>query len=522
MAGMRCDVLIVGGGTGACAAAQALVGTGLRVIVTEPTDWIGGQLTSQMVPPDEHPWIEFFGSSVRYRRFRENVRMHYRLNEPLTTEARRNPYLNPGNGWVSRICHEPKVALAALMEPLKPTIASGRLQILLRTVPVSADVEGDRIRSVTVRSEGGEETVIEARMVLDATETGDLLPLVGAEYVLGAESRDETGEPDAMEGPHETENVQSFTWVFALASEPGKTFESVEPEGYTHWRNQQPLGWPFPQVGWKYYDVGRSREREFDLYSGPVMGLFTYRQIIDAALFQDERASVSLINWPQNDYQGGTILDVPEATVTERMRDAKRLSQALYHWLKTEAPRPDGGHGYPELRLAPEISGTEDGFAMAPYIRESRRIRARFTILQQHVSAAGNPGRDRGAEFWDSVGTGAYPIDLHPSASGSRGIDGATVPFHLPLGALIPVRLRNLLPACKNIGVTHITNGCYRLHPVEWVIGEVCGHLSEFCLGRGLDPADVYESEELVAEFQAFIRSQGIETHWPKLKVLGD
>jgi hypothetical protein len=41
-------------------------------------------------------------------------------------------------------------------------------------------------------------------------------------------------------------------------------------------------------------------------------------------------------------------------------------------------------------------------------------------------------------------------------------------------------------------------------------------------LARGLDPADVYESEDLVAEFQAFIRSQGIETHWPKLKVLGE
>ncbi|MGG2474547.1 FAD-dependent oxidoreductase, partial [Rhizobium sp. BR5] len=34
----------------------------------------------------------------------------------------------------------------------------------------------------------------------------------------------------------------------------------------------------------------------------------------------------------------------------------------------------------------------------------------------------------------------------------------------------------------KNIGTTHITNGCYRLHPVEWNIGEVAGMLAAYCL----------------------------------------
>jgi len=42
----------------------------------------------------------------------------------------------------------------------------------------------------------------------------------------------------------------------------------------------------------------------------------------------------------------------------------------------------------------------------------------------------------------------------------------------------------NLLPACKNLGVTHITNGCYRLHPVEWNIGEAVGALAAFCVRK--------------------------------------
>ena len=62
--------------------------------------------------------------------------------------------------------------------------------------------------------------------------------------------------------------------------------------------------------------------------------------------------------------------------------------------------------------------------------------------------------------FPDSVGVGSYRIDLHPSTGGVNYIDISALPFQIPLGALIPRRIENLLPACKNPGTTHITNGC--------------------------------------------------------------
>src|SRR5690606_24164266 len=43
---LSADVVIIGGGLGGCAAALAALRNGLRVVMTEPTDWIGGQLTS--------------------------------------------------------------------------------------------------------------------------------------------------------------------------------------------------------------------------------------------------------------------------------------------------------------------------------------------------------------------------------------------------------------------------------------------------------------------------------------------
>ena len=59
---MKADLVIVGGGLGGIAAALAACDRGLRVLLTEETDWIGGQVTAQGVPPDEHEWIEQYGS----------------------------------------------------------------------------------------------------------------------------------------------------------------------------------------------------------------------------------------------------------------------------------------------------------------------------------------------------------------------------------------------------------------------------------------------------------------------------
>ena len=64
-------MLVVGGGLGGVAAALAAAERGARVVLSEETDWLGGQLTSQAVPLDEHPWIEDFGCTARYRALRE-------------------------------------------------------------------------------------------------------------------------------------------------------------------------------------------------------------------------------------------------------------------------------------------------------------------------------------------------------------------------------------------------------------------------------------------------------------------
>jgi hypothetical protein len=91
----------------------------------------------------------------------------------------------------------------------------------------------------------------------------------------------------------------------------------------------------------------------------------------------------------------------------------------------------------------------------------------------------------------------------------------ASLPFQLPLGALLPKRVENLLPACKNLGVTHITNGCYRLHPVEWNIGEAVGELAAFCAAKKCSPRAVRANADVLKEFQGQLTNQGVRLAWP-------
>jgi hypothetical protein len=256
------------------------------------------------------------------------------------------------------------------------------------------------------------------------------------------------------------------------------------------------------------------------------MNLWLYRRILDRRNFRpgSHASDICLVNWPQNDYWLGNLCNVTAEEAARHVRRAKQLSLSLLYWMQTEAPRADGGTGWKGLRLRPDVMDTDDGLAKYPYIRESRRIRAEFTVLEQHVGTdarqklTGKKREELTAErFADSVGVGSYRIDLHPSSAGDNYLDISSLPFQIPLGALLPRRVENLLPACKNLGVTHITNGCFRLHPVEWNIGESAGALAAFCLARKEPPRQIRKNNKLRADFQKRLQDDGVELQWPKL-----
>ncbi len=518
-------LIVIGGGLGGVAAALTAARLGQSVILAERSDWLGGQLTTQAVPPDEHQWIDTRQISPSYSELRNRIRDHYRRNYPLTDVARNMVNLNPGAGFVSRLCHEPRVGALAIQEMLSPLIASGLIKVLTHQEPVEVERIGARLVSVLVRdTRDGRETLLEGDFIADATELGDLLHLADVPHAIGAESAAETGELHASANADPLDQ-QAVTWCAALEYRAGEDHTIDRPSGYDHWKNTVAPFWPGSQLSWEDIEPISLQRRIRPMFTGSPreaedshdQDLWHYRRILARTNLIPEWPSgdVTLMNWPQADYWEKPLLGVDGAARQSALDGARDLTLSFIHWMQTEAPRSDGGTGYPELLPRGDMMGTDDGLAKEVYIRESRRIRALFTITEGHIGRQMRGANTGAALFPDSVGIGYYRIDLHPSTSGRTYVDVDCYPFQIPLGALLPQGVDNLLAANKNIGTTHITNGAYRLHPVEWSIGEAVGALAAFCAQERVTPEQVYRTRELLEDFQSLLANRlGIALAW--------
>ncbi|MFO1159485.1 MAG: FAD-dependent oxidoreductase [Reyranellaceae bacterium] len=525
---MRAEVVVVGGGLGGVAATLAAARLGRRVILAEELDWLGGQLTAQGVPFDEHPWIELGVGSRSYAALRQGIRDYYLRHYPLTAEARARAPFNPGMGNVGTLCHEPRVAVRVIDDLLAPFESGRRVTVLRRHALASVGVQGDRIREVTLRDLAtGRLIEVEADIVIDATETGELLDAAAVEHVLGAEAASETGELHALDKADPFDQ-QALTWCFALDHLPGQDHTIDRPARYAEFRDLKLDFWPNRQFDWTVSDHVTHKPLQRALFIGDsdvdyLFDLWHARRIACRRNFVPGtyESDITIANWPQMDCWLRPVIGVGAAERDAALEEARQFSLSFLYWMQTEAPRHDGGQGYRGLRLRGDVLGTADGLAKQAYYREGRRIRAEFTVLEQHVGVAARPGATAAESFFDSVGTGAYRIDLHPSTSRTRDtVDIDSYPFEIPLGALLPVRVDNLLPACKNLGTTRITSGAYRVHPVEWSIGEAAGTLAAFALKNRVPPRAVRADAERLAALQDLLIDNGVPIRWPAFGAL--
>jgi len=510
---VSCDVLVVGAGTGGVAAAAAAAEGGHSVCLTEENQWVGGQMTTQGVAAlDENKYIESGGGTASYLKLRTAIRAYYQQHYKLSPTAAREKHFNPGSCWVSDLCFEPAVALDAIQSMLKPYESSGLLRVFLRTKAISVARSGNRITSILAYNFDTDVwTTFRARYVLDATETGDLLPLAGAEYVTGAEARKATGEPHARPDDADPTDSQSFTYTFVLARNSSDEHRISKPPDYEKRRDAQPYSLSVDYANGKTLTYGM-----FERSPGTPGSFWTYRRLMASANFVGKNVprEVSMINWQGNDYCGPALLLGDGDHQAQVLREAKITSLGFGYWLQNEAPRDvqggDGG-GYPELELATSALNSKDGLSQFPYIRESRRVKALKTVREQDISVLYQKGA-RAEFFPDSVGIGWYPIDIHSCSK--RDFSTDTRPFQVPLGALVPQGLENLLPAAKNIGTTHITNGAYRVHSVEWLIGEAAGVLADFAIDHDVIPAVVAADDRWTQQVQIELLDRGVPIFW--------
>lgn len=509
---MKSDVAIIGGSFGAIAATLALINKGYSVILTEEYPWIGGQVTSQgLCVLDDYNVGEKTGCSRRYSEFRDRVRKYYTSRYQLSEFGKIQTHMCPGNARCSHLAAEPIAAHVAIQEWLQPAITSGQLTILTEFIPVSANRNKSIIENFIVSQKEKPENKIQisANFFLDGTESGDTFPLLSIPYRIGSEAKSEFNEPHAKEkaNPHA---VQSFTFCILAEFVNGGNFVIEKPANYEYYRDKN-----------KFYLSSAGATREEPAYflkpkikknGVRIVPFWNYRSVVDMANFAPNQNlnNRAVINVGSNDYHEEVLLG--NQNPDKVLKAGRELSASYLYWLQTEAPRDEGGFGYPEIRPLPESVGTNDGIAQAPYIREGRRLKSIYTVSECDISVDCQTGV-RAKFFKDSVGLGGYAIDIHQCpGEGEAGTWQEARHYQIPLGSIICKDLSNFAVAGKSLGVTHVANGAYRLHPAEWATGEAGGSLAAFCLKNKIGHPDLAGMD--LFNFQRSLIMDGVPIYW--------
>jgi FAD dependent oxidoreductase/S-layer homology domain len=531
---LQFPILVVGGSTAAYTAALGALQAGATVCIVQPQKVLGGQFTAQALPAsDDAPLMapkplipadqrdphqlengELFCISRAQRQFRDRQRQ-------LQPVAGRVIH-NPGGSWVSHFSVTPVTAAIALNQGIESFLQEGKLTLIPLAEPVQVmlqETTGEYRRvtgAVFQDLENGRSFTVHGEIVIEATDLGDLLELGNIESRVGQESRSETGEAILPDEPQPL-CQQAFTFCAVVEkSSSGQPIPAPLGYGVDPWLDPQ----SFPSTFWIKEQTGWEGRTFFDS-----MGVFRYRRLqrsIEDSEVHDQ--DVSVMNWgtsplgpdaPKgcgNDYLFGAVLT--GVSRQERQQVAARgrdRAQAYLHCLQTTAA--------PDLAPRGDLTWTADGIALEPYIREARRGVALTTVRHEDVASKFFPGAARAHSFEDAIGIGQYHyLDFHPNEATGHvdlGQDGnRSLPFTIPLGALIPLRTDGFILSAKSIGTTHITNAAYRMHPIEWAIGEAGGHLAAFALSQGVQVREVAKDRRLKRQFQGHLARFGIPLFW--------
>lgn len=426
----KVDVLIVGGGASGTAAGLQAARMGAKALIVEESTWLGGMLTSAGVSAVDG---NYNLPSGIFGEFRDSLVAYYGSADALKT------------GWVSNVLFEPKVGDEILK---KMTACERNLSVWYNASFVSATPKG-KGWMVSIRQNGVVKEVL-ANVVVDATELGDVAKHCGVKYDIGMEARAVCGEDIAPEIANDI--IQDLTYVMIL-KDYGVDKTIAKPVGYDaslFYCTAASPNCTNPKPGQTVW---------------PKEKMMTYGKLPNGKY---------MINWPieGNDYH----LNIIEMTPAERnvaLEKAKHFSLCYLYYMQTEL-------GFNTFGLDDSQFPTADHFPLIPYHRESRRIHGLVRFNVNHVA---KPYDQPEPLYRTGIAVGDYPIDHHhkryPQWDKLPDLHFYPVPsYNVPLGALVPKGVDNLIVAEKSISVSNLLNGSTRLQPVVLQIGQAAGALA--------------------------------------------
>jgi hypothetical protein len=467
MQNLTTDVLVVGGGTGGTAAAIQAARCGIQTILVSEFVWLGGMLTSAGVSAPDGNELKAWQTG---------------LWGQFLKELREKQVEGLDNGWVSMFTYEPALGAKVFSDWVEEL---PNLQWIKNRVPLEVLRAGDRITKVRF-----EDCSIEAKIVLDGTELGDLLALGNVPLRWGWELQSEFNEPSAPVDFNDLTDkypVQSPTWVFMLQDRDSRL--QIIPSGRSQGIAPTTLDSRFPTPDSRLF------QGAWENYGG--------EKFLDYGRLPKDRF---MINWPiaGNDYGEnlGRLIE-SETAKEEFLQEAYWHSYNFARFIQTElGDRYDfATNVFPENCI--ETSSYSTAFALHPYYRESRRLRGLVTITEHDILPIANGSvallsANQSGEV-SAIAVGNYANDHHypgvefllQPKSIRWGGRWTGTPFTIPYGALVSDSVSNLLACEKNISVSHIANGSTRLQPLVMNIGQAAGMAAALCVELSCQPQDL-------------------------------
>tara|TARA_B100001989_G_scaffold84313_1_gene58460 strand:- start:1390 stop:3231 length:1842 start_codon:yes stop_codon:yes gene_type:complete len=421
------DVIVIGGGAGGTSAAIQSARNGAKTLLIEETDWLGGMLTSAGVSAVDGNYklpSGFWGE------FKDSLVSHYGSLEALKT------------GWVSNTLFEPRVGNQILKSIAKN---ENNLKILFSTEVNSVtklDFHKTENYSFNVKSSKGN---FLSKVLIDATELGDVLPMIDEDYDLGMDSREMYGEDIAPEKNNDI--IQDLTFVMILKNY-NKSVKIDKPKNY------DPSEF--------YCSTASINCPESD------KALWTPKQMMNYGELPNGKI---MINWPiyGNDYYSN-LIEMNYDERNEVFKNAKEKSLRYLYYIQDEL-------GYDNYSLSDEEFDTDDNFPPIPYYREARRIKGKVTFSLDYIK---KPFNQIHPLYRTGILVGDYPVDHHHDAHPDRynlpQLAFYPIPsYSLPIGSIISKKNPNFLVAEKSISVSNLVNGTTRLQPVVLQIGQIAG-----------------------------------------------
>lgn len=439
------DVLVIGGGTGGAAAGIQAARMGVSVIIAEPTVWLGGMFSSAGV-------AAFDGNhnmpSGLFGEFRAQLYKVYGGPDAVAT------------GWVSNTQFEPRIG-DSIMKLMAGS--EKKLKILYKHQFTKVIKNGDVISgAVFTNLENGKSVTINAKQVIDATELGDVLADAGAGYDMGMEASSETGEDVGV--PSTNDIIQDMTYA-AILKDYGAQADCtmVKPVGYD----------PMEFDGCC---------NEFCSDSSKLTSNVDAKKMLDYGKLPNGKY---MINWPGkgNDIYINMI-PMNLAERTKAIEEAKAKTIRFVYFIQTQL-------GFKNLALANDEFPTDDRLPLIPYHRESRRVHGLVRFQLQHIAT---PFSATSPLYKTGIAVGDYPIDHHhrENTNAPQHLNFYPVPsFNLPLGCLIPQKLKGLIVAEKSTSISNVVNGTTRLQPCVMLTGQAAGALAAISVKDNLSAQDI-------------------------------